>query len=83
MNTPRNGSSSNAVTHQRFEPDVAQPLWQDIVRHTYEMSAALKRDIRLVVAALDYLSNLPMSSLSAANLRSIFTRRGFRCIDRA
>ena len=47
-----------AVTHQYFEPDIAKTLWQEIVRHKYEMSAALKRDIRLVVAALDYLSNI-------------------------
>ncbi len=47
-----------AVTHQHFEPAVARPLWEAIVRHKYTMSAALKRDIRLVVAALDYLSNV-------------------------
>ena len=47
-----------AVTHQHFEPDIAKVLWKEIVHHKYKMSAALKRDIRLVVAALDYLSNI-------------------------
>ncbi len=47
-----------AVTHQHFEPDAAKALWQEILRHKYQLSAALKRDIRLVVAALDYLSNI-------------------------
>jgi diguanylate cyclase (GGDEF)-like protein len=47
-----------AITHQHFEPDIAKTLWRDIVRHKYEMSDALKRNIRVVVAALDYLSNI-------------------------
>jgi len=47
-----------AVTHQHFEPDIARALWQEIVRHKYEMSKALKRNIRVVVGALDYLSNI-------------------------
>ena len=46
------------ITHQHFEADIAKILWQEIVHHKYEMSSALKRDIRLVVAALDYLSNI-------------------------
>jgi diguanylate cyclase (GGDEF)-like protein len=45
-----------AITHQNFEPDSAKPHWQGILRHKYEMSSALKRNIR--VAALDYLSNI-------------------------
>jgi two-component system cell cycle response regulator len=47
-----------AVTHQHFEADIARALWQEIVRHKYEMSGALKRNIRIVVAALDYLANI-------------------------
>jgi diguanylate cyclase (GGDEF)-like protein len=47
-----------AVTHQHFEPDIAKSLWQEIIRHKYEMSSELKRNIRVVVAALDYLSNI-------------------------
>ena len=46
------------ITHQHFEPDIAKPLWQEIIRHKYEMSGALKRNTRVVVAALDYLSNI-------------------------
>ena len=47
-----------AITHQHFEPDVAGQLWQEIIRHKCDMSCALKRNIRVVVAALDYLSNI-------------------------
>lgn len=47
-----------AVTHQHFGSDTAMALWQEIVRHKYEMSNALNRNIRVVVAALDYLSNI-------------------------
>jgi diguanylate cyclase (GGDEF)-like protein len=53
-----------AVTHQHFEPDIAKALWKEVVLHKYKMSAALKRDIRLVVAALDYLSNITGDILS-------------------
>ncbi|HUI92335.1 MAG TPA: GGDEF domain-containing protein [Chitinivibrionales bacterium] len=47
-----------AITHQHFEPDIAKPLWREIIKHKYEMSGALKRNTRVVVAALDYLSNI-------------------------
>lgn len=47
-----------AITHQHFEPGIAKPLWQEIIKHKYEMSGALKRNTRVVVAALDYLSNI-------------------------
>lgn len=47
-----------SITHQHFEADIARELWENIVRHKYEMSGALKRNIRIVVAALDYLSNI-------------------------
>jgi two-component system cell cycle response regulator len=47
-----------AITHQYFEGENAKALWREIVRHKYEMSSALKRNIRVVVAALDYLSNI-------------------------
>jgi diguanylate cyclase (GGDEF)-like protein len=46
------------ISHQHFQPDIAQSLWLEIIRHKYEMSVALKRNIRIVVAALDYLSNI-------------------------
>jgi diguanylate cyclase (GGDEF)-like protein len=47
-----------AITHQYFEADIAVTLWKEIVRHKYEMSDMLKRNIRVVVASLDYLSNI-------------------------
>lgn len=47
-----------AITHQNFEPDLAKTLWGDIIKHKYEMSRALKRNVRIVVAALDHLSNI-------------------------
>jgi diguanylate cyclase (GGDEF)-like protein len=47
-----------AITHQHFGSDIAGDLWREIVRHKYEMSKVLKRNIRVAVAALDYLSNI-------------------------
>jgi diguanylate cyclase (GGDEF)-like protein len=47
-----------AVTHQFFPPPVAENLWNQLLKHKYEMSFTMKRNIRIAVAALDYLSNL-------------------------
>jgi diguanylate cyclase (GGDEF)-like protein len=47
-----------AVTHQVFAPASACELWGAILRHKYELSEVLKRNIRITVAALDYLGNL-------------------------
>lgn len=47
-----------AVTHQSFQPSAAGELWHAILRHKYEMSEVLRRNIRITVAALDYLANL-------------------------
>jgi diguanylate cyclase (GGDEF)-like protein len=47
-----------AITHQYFSPAVAGKLWNEILRHKYEMSKALDRNAQIIVAALDYLANL-------------------------
>ncbi|MHC4605342.1 MAG: GGDEF domain-containing protein [Planctomycetota bacterium] len=47
-----------AITHQYFPPPAAETLWSEILRHKQEMSAALNRNVQIVVAALDCLSNL-------------------------
>lgn len=47
-----------AITHQQFSPLVAEQLWQEILRHKYELSEKLGRNVRITVAALDYLSNV-------------------------
>jgi diguanylate cyclase (GGDEF)-like protein len=48
----------HAVTHQFFPASVAENLWNQILRHKYDMSYTLKRNIRIAVASLDFLSNL-------------------------
>jgi diguanylate cyclase (GGDEF)-like protein len=45
------------VTHQYFPAQTARPLWNSILAHKYLLSASLHRNVKLVVAALDYLSN--------------------------
>ncbi|MDD5674243.1 MAG: GGDEF domain-containing protein [Chitinivibrionales bacterium] len=47
-----------AVTHHLFSPTIAENLWNNILRHKYEMSTTMNRNIRIAVASLDYLSNL-------------------------
>ena len=46
-----------AVTYKKFGPAEAKAIWDDLVKHKYFMSQALKRDVGVRVAALDYLSN--------------------------
>lgn len=53
------------VTHQYFAPEAAADLWGRILRHKYEMSFAMQRNIRIAVASLDYLSNLTAELTSA------------------
>jgi len=45
------------VTHQHFPTEVAEDLWTRLPAHKYQLSNALGRNIKLVVATLDYLSN--------------------------
>ena len=54
-----------SLTHQYFQPEVAESLWTEILRHKYEMSTALMRNVRIAVAALDYLSNITTNMDSA------------------
>ena len=47
-----------SITHQFFPPEVAKDLWAEVLRHKIELSTVLGRNVRTVVAALDYLSNI-------------------------
>ena len=53
------------ITHRFFSPAVAEDLWNKILRHKYEMSSIMNRNIRIAVASLDYLSNLTAELHSA------------------
>jgi diguanylate cyclase (GGDEF)-like protein len=47
-----------SITHQYFPPEVAEDLWTEVIRHKNGLSTALGRNVRIAVAALDYLSNI-------------------------
>ena len=47
-----------AVTHEWFAPAIAEALWNEILRHKVDLSQAVRRNVGVAVAALDYLSNL-------------------------
>lgn len=47
-----------SITHQYFPPEVAEDLWNEVLQHKHGLSTALGRNVRIVVAALDYLSNI-------------------------
>lgn len=47
-----------AVSHHYFAPEVAKTLWTKVVTHKQLMSQKLGRNVRVIVATLDYLSNV-------------------------
>jgi diguanylate cyclase (GGDEF)-like protein len=47
-----------AITHECFPSAVAEGLWNEILRHKVELSEAVRRNVGVAVAALDFLSNL-------------------------
>jgi diguanylate cyclase (GGDEF)-like protein len=46
-----------AVTHQHFSPVAAEKLWERILLHKREMSRLMDRNVQIVVATLDCLTN--------------------------
>jgi diguanylate cyclase (GGDEF)-like protein len=58
-----------AISHQHFSPDIAATLWDQILSHKQLISQRLGRNTRIVVAALDYLTNIT-ADLKAATLIS-------------
>jgi diguanylate cyclase (GGDEF)-like protein len=46
-----------ALTHQYFAPDLAGKMWDAILRHKLALSQTLGRNVRIVVATLDHLTN--------------------------
>ena len=47
-----------SITHQYFPPEVAEDLWNKVLQHKYLLSTTLGRNVRIAVAALDFLSNI-------------------------
>jgi diguanylate cyclase (GGDEF)-like protein len=47
-----------AISHHYFAPEIAETLWGHVLKHKHTMSEALGRNVRITVAALDYLSNV-------------------------
>lgn len=54
-----------SITHQYFSPETAEGLWTEVLRHKCQLSSALKRNVKIVVATLDYLSNITTNMDSA------------------
>ncbi|MCW8954558.1 MAG: GGDEF domain-containing protein, partial [Sulfurimonas sp.] len=53
-----------ALTHERYETDEAKLLWDKISSHLDTLTKKLDRNPGIVVATLDYLSNIDNSLLS-------------------
>lgn len=58
-----------AISHNYFAPQIAAELWNKVLLHKQVMSKALKRNVRITVATLDYLSNVT-NELTAPTLIS-------------
>lgn len=56
-----------SITHQYYPPQIAEKLWTAVLIHKNELSTALGRNVRTVVATLDYLSNIT-SNMDSATL---------------
>lgn len=54
-----------SITHKFFPPEVAEDLWSRILEHKLGLSMTLGRNVRIAVAALDYLSNITTNLWSA------------------
>lgn len=54
-----------SITRHYFPPEIAGDLWTEILQHKFEISTALGRNVGIVVAALDYLSNITANMNSA------------------
>ncbi len=56
-----------SITHQYFSPETAEELWLKVLQHKTALSSTLGRNVRIAVAALDYLSNIT-DNMDAATL---------------
>ena len=54
-----------SITHQYFPPETAEGLWTEVLQHKCQLSSALVRNVKIVVATLDYLSNITTNMDSA------------------
>lgn len=46
------------LTQEKYEEDKAYELWEAILKHRDELNKSLGRDVGILVAALDYLTNI-------------------------
>jgi diguanylate cyclase (GGDEF)-like protein len=47
-----------SVSQQYYPDDIAEDLWRSVLRHKADLAEHLKRNVGIVVAAIDYLSNI-------------------------
>lgn len=67
------------ITHQYFVPEISEDLWNKILDHKQELSNILERNVRIVVAALDYLSNITDSIISMTLVNEKYMEKLIEC----
>lgn len=60
------------ISHHYFAPDIADDLWKRILAHKYQISERLGRNVRITVAALDYLSNIQHTLMSPTLITEVY-----------
>lgn len=46
------------LTHKKYQEDKAYQMWEAILKHRDELNKILERDVGVLVASLDYLTNI-------------------------
>lgn len=46
------------LTHEKYQEKKAQEFWKEILKHRDKLNKDLKRDVGILVATLDYLTNI-------------------------
>jgi diguanylate cyclase (GGDEF)-like protein len=54
-----------SIAHQYYSPEIAEPLWFEILEHKFHLSSALGRNVGMTVAMLDYVANITHNMSSA------------------
>jgi SpoVK/Ycf46/Vps4 family AAA+-type ATPase len=69
---------------RKFEPEIAEEIWGDILRHKWFLSERLGRDVGIKVACLDFIENADSLQTGLENSEQVFLLKemGAHMVDR-
>jgi transitional endoplasmic reticulum ATPase len=70
---------------RKFEPEIAEEIWGDILRHKWFLSERLGRDVGIKVACLDFIENADSLQTGLENSEQVFLLKemGAHMVDRS